>query len=88
MFDGRRFGMLPDMRPVAFATALAAVLSLASGAHYCTGAGLARLEASVATERFLARYPQARLVEDPPPIRDDVRPSLRGYRSLMVDFGL
>ena len=61
-------------------------LSLASGAHYCTGAGLARLEASVTAGRFLERFPNARLVKDPP-VRDDIRPSLRGYASLTVDLG-
>ena len=62
-------------------------LSLASGAHFCTGAGLARLEATVTVERFLVRFPHARLAEDPPPVRDDIRPSFRGYRQLLVDFG-
>jgi cytochrome P450 len=62
-------------------------LSLASGAHYCTGAGLARLEANVAVERFLARFPSARLATDTIPIRDDVRPSLRGYAALEVEVG-
>jgi cytochrome P450 len=60
-------------------------LSLASGAHYCTGAGLARLEASVAVERFLARFPSPRLVNESVPIRADVRPSLRGYAALEVE---
>ncbi len=62
-------------------------LSLATGTHFCTGAGLARLEALVAVERFLARFPDARLLEDPPPVRQDIRPSLRGYASLRVDLG-
>lgn len=60
-------------------------LSLAQGAHFCTGAGLARLEASVTVERFLRRFPHARLAEDPPPVRDDIRPSLRGYGRLLVE---
>ncbi len=60
-------------------------LSLASGAHFCTGAGLARLEANVAVERFLARCPTARLAGEIP-IRTDVRPSLRGYESLFVSL--
>ena len=60
-------------------------LSLASGAHYCTGAGLARLEANVAVERFLARFPSPRLMADTIPIRDDIRPSLRGYAALEVE---
>jgi cytochrome P450 len=62
-------------------------LSLASGAHYCTGAGLARLEASVAVERFLTRLPGA-AVAGPPEVRDDIRPSLRGYASLPVAIGV
>ncbi len=61
-------------------------LSLASGAHYCTGAGLARLEASVAVERFLTRLPAA-AVAGPPEVRDDIRPSLRGYARLPVAIG-
>lgn len=59
-------------------------LSLASGAHFCTGAGLARLEANVAVERFLARCPTARPAGSEIPIRTDVRPSLRGYESFTV----
>lgn len=60
-------------------------LSLASGAHFCTGAGLARLEAAVTVDRFLRRFPEARLVDVEPPVRDDIRPSLRGYARLLVD---
>lgn len=62
-------------------------LSLATGTHFCTGAGLARLEAQVTLERFVARFPRARLLEDPPPVRSDIRPSLRGYASLRVALG-
>lgn len=62
-------------------------LSLATGTHFCTGAGLARLEAQVTVERFLARFPTARLAEDPPPVRSDIRPSLRGYARLRVELG-
>ena len=63
-------------------------LSLALGTHFCTGAGLARLEAQVAVERFLKRFPQACLIEDPPPIRSDIRPTLRGYATLEVELGV
>lgn len=59
-------------------------LSLAMGTHFCTGAGLARLEAQVAVGRFLARFPEARLVEEAPPLRSDIRPKLRGYERLEV----
>lgn len=63
-------------------------LSLAMGTHFCTGAGLARLEAQVAVGRFLSRFPEARLVEDPPPGRNDIRPTLRGYAALDVELGV
>ncbi len=63
-------------------------LSLAMGTHFCTGAGLARLEGFVTVGRFLARFPNARLLENPPPLRSDIRPTLRGYASLEVDLGL
>jgi cytochrome P450 len=62
-------------------------LSLAMGTHFCTGAGLARLEAQVTLERFLARFPRARLLEDPPPVRSDIRPTLRGLAALPVELG-
>jgi cytochrome P450 len=67
------------------ATTYEAALSLASGAHSCTGAGLARLEASVAVERFLTRLPRA-AVGRPPVVRDDIR-RLRGYACLPVAVG-
>ncbi len=63
-------------------------LSLALGTHFCTGAGLARLETQVAVGRFLRRFPRARLVEDRPPVRSDIRPTLRGYERLEVDLGV
>ncbi|MEZ4331049.1 MAG: cytochrome P450 [Myxococcota bacterium] len=62
-------------------------LSLATGTHFCTGAGLARLEALVAVERFLTRFPAARLVGGPLSIRRDIRPSLRGLAALEVEVG-
>lgn len=61
-------------------------LSFASGPHFCTGAGLARLEATVAVERLLTRLPTLALAGEPA-VRDDIRPSLRGYASLPVVVG-
>lgn len=61
-------------------------LSLAMGTHFCTGAGLARLEGLVTVQRFLARFPEARIVAEPP-LRQDIRPTLRGYAKLEVDLG-
>ncbi|MFO0690660.1 MAG: cytochrome P450 [Myxococcota bacterium] len=63
-------------------------LSLAMGTHFCTGAGLARLEAQVVVGRFLARFPNARLLVDPPPFRDEIRPTLRGHATVEVELGL
>jgi cytochrome P450 len=60
-------------------------LSLATGPHLCAGAGLARLEAQVAVERFLTRFSGARLTIDRPPIRTQGMPSVRGYAALPVE---
>jgi len=40
-------------------------LSLGQGAHFCLGASLARLEARVAFEELLARYPEYTLAREP-----------------------
>ncbi|HEY4458802.1 MAG TPA: cytochrome P450 [Pseudonocardiaceae bacterium] len=40
-------------------------LSFGWGVHYCLGAGLAQLEAEIATERLAARFPDMRLVGEP-----------------------
>jgi cytochrome P450 len=60
-------------------------LSLATGPHLCAGAGLARLEAQVALERFLARFPEARITVDPVPIKTEGMPTVRGYSVLPVE---
>jgi cytochrome P450 len=60
-------------------------LGFGSGIHLCFGAPLARLEAQVALAAFARRFPNPRLVEDPPPYRPS--PILRGPRHLMVDVG-
>lgn len=63
-------------------------LSLAMGTHFCTGAGLARLEASVTVGRFLARFPNARLTAEALAYRRDIRPTLRGLAALEVELGV
>ena len=40
-------------------------LSFGSGAHYCLGSSLARLEAQVAIGSFVRRFPNARVVGEP-----------------------
>jgi cytochrome P450 len=40
-------------------------LSFGSGAHYCLGASLARMEAQVAIGRFVRRFPDARIAGEP-----------------------
>ena len=59
-------------------------LALGAGAHYCLGANLARLEARVAFESLLERFPRLRL-EGPRDAVDWRDPgALRGLRSLPV----
>lgn len=41
------------------------VLSFSAGPHYCLGAALARIEATVALRRLLARFPRLALAGDP-----------------------
>ena len=62
-------------------------LSLAMGTHFCTGAGLARLEGLVVVQRFLERFPNARLASERLRYREDIRPTLRGLATLEVELG-
>jgi cytochrome P450 len=61
-----------------------ASLSFGAGIHYCLGQGLARLEAQVAFEALLTRFPQISLAAEP--TRQD-RLVLRGYETLPVTLG-
>ena len=57
-------------------------LSFGSGAHYCLGASLAKLEAQVAIGSFIRRFPQAEVQE----IEWNGRINLRGLDKLEVIF--
>jgi cytochrome P450 len=59
-------------------------VSFGSGAHYCLGASLAKLEAQVAIGSFVRRFPDARLDGDP---AWNGRINLRGLERLPVVVG-
>jgi cytochrome P450 len=59
-------------------------LGFGGGAHYCVGAPLARLEAQIALDALARRLVTPRLLQDPPPYRENA--ALRGPRHLMVAF--
>ncbi|MEU1706767.1 cytochrome P450 [Streptomyces sp. NPDC005706] len=59
-------------------------LGFGSGIHSCFGAPLARLEAQIALSELARRLDNPRLVEDPPPYRQNA--VLRGPRHLRIAF--
>jgi pimeloyl-[acyl-carrier protein] synthase len=58
------------------------VLSFGAGAHFCLGAGLARLEGQIVFNELLKRFPNIELATDEPQWRDTI--TLRGLHSLPV----
>ncbi|WP_224275926.1 cytochrome P450 [Streptomyces sp. LS1784] len=59
-------------------------LGFSSGVHNCFGSPLARLEAQIALTELVRRLDNPRLVEDPPPYRQNA--VLRGPRHLGIAF--
>ena len=59
-------------------------LGFFTGIHYCFGAGLARQEAQVALTELARRLENPRLLQDPPPYRQN--PTLRGPRHLPIEI--
>ncbi|MCS0600723.1 cytochrome P450 [Streptomyces sp. LP11] len=59
-------------------------LGFGSGIHSCFGAPLARLETQIALSELARRLENPRLVEDPPPYRQNA--VLRGPRHLNIEF--
>jgi cytochrome P450 len=60
-------------------------LGYGGGVHYCFGAPLARLETQIALVELTRRFPEPRLVDDPPPYRPSSL--LRGPIHLLVETG-
>ncbi len=60
------------------------VLSFGAGAHFCLGAGLARLEGGIVFDALLKRLPNLQLTVDAPEYRETL--TLRGLKSLPVRF--
>ncbi|MEU6082835.1 cytochrome P450 [Streptomyces sp. NPDC047108] len=61
--DPRKYG--PDAEGFDIARGVTRHLSFGFGAHFCLGAGLARMEAESALSRLFARFPGIRLAVDP-----------------------
>jgi cytochrome P450 len=61
-------------------------LSFAAGPHFCLGAALARLEAQLAINTLLRRFPHLELVTTEPEHREHF--VLRGVKELLVDFSV
>ena len=59
-------------------------LAFGAGAHFCVGAGLARVEARLALTRFAQRVEAPRLACDPPPYKENA--TLRGPAAVPVLF--
>jgi cytochrome P450 len=60
-------------------------IAFGSGIHFCMGANLARLEARVAFEELLCRFPEYSVTSDP--LSYFNTPSIRGPKALRVRLG-
>ena len=61
-------------------------MSFGSGAHFCLGASMARMQAQVALPALFRRFPQMRLKDAP--LVWEQQPAFRGLNSLIVDTAL
>lgn len=59
-------------------------VAFSAGAHFCVGAGLARLEAQIAFPELLKRMPNIELADPDPEYRETI--TLRGLKALPVTF--
>lgn len=76
--------VFPDPDRLDIAREKSQVVSFGGGAHFCLGAGLARLEGEIAFPALLERFPNLELAEDDPRYRPTF--TLRGLESLKVRF--
>src|SRR5205085_12680420 len=60
-------------------------IAFGHGLHYCVGAPLARLEAQIAINTLLRRYPRLRLADTPLAWRPDY--TFRSLQALPVEIG-
>ncbi|WP_149551171.1 cytochrome P450 family protein [Streptomyces marokkonensis] len=82
--DGSQF---PDASSLDIHRQAGPGLSFGHGIHYCVGAQLARLEAQIAFDQLIDRFPHLRLAADPAVLRWQPGTALRGLRSLPVSLG-
>ncbi|MFF1272483.1 cytochrome P450 [Streptomyces marokkonensis] len=82
--DGSQF---PDASSLDIHRQAGPGLSFGHGIHYCVGAQLARLEAQIAFDQLIDRFPHLRLAADPADLRWQPGTALRGLRSLPVSLG-
>jgi cytochrome P450 len=61
-------------------------LTFGHGAHFCLGAGLARLQISIAVRTLLLRLPNLRLAEDPAAVAWAEGLATRGLSQLLVEW--
>ncbi len=79
--DPAKFGPSADQLDITRPDA-GQLLSFGSGAHYCLGASLAKLEAELAIGTLVARFPEARVVD----ARWNGRINLRGLDRLQLEL--
>jgi cytochrome P450 len=59
-------------------------LAFGFGIHFCLGAPLARLEAEIALRQFTQRFPNAKMLDERPPYRNQI--TLRGLEHLRLSL--
>ncbi len=76
--------VFPDPDKLDITREKSAIVSFGAGAHFCLGAGLARLEGQIVFDALLKRFPKIELATDDVKHRETL--TLRGLESLPVRF--